>query len=233
MFDIIENKKISQKVIEQIQNMIMDGRLKAGDQLPPERQLTEQFQIGRPALREALKALEVLGLVECRHGLGNFIVDKVEDNFYKPLSLSFKLSGGDSQEILELRYLLETFAVRIAAKQASEEDVQALRELLQRMMDAPTHQEKSKYDKAIHYQIVSLCKNSLISHTYENVSYLLESFISQTVDLSYYSEGDSVESIYEEHKNIINAIAAHHEELAVSYMNIHLGNIDYYRLHKI
>jgi len=130
MFMAIENKKISQIVIEQIQEMIMKGELKKGDQLPPERVMTEQFQIGRPALREALKALEVLGLVERRHGLGNYIVNNVESNFFKPLSLSFKLNNGDVQEVLQLRYLIETFTVREAAKSATSNDIASLKHQL-------------------------------------------------------------------------------------------------------
>lgn len=233
MFVAIENKKIAQVVIEQIQTMIMEGQLKSGDRLPPERELTEMFHIGRPALREALKALEVLGLVECHHGLGNYIVNNVENNFFKPLSLSFKLSAGNVREILELRFLIETFAVRSAARLSTAEDVATLNEILQQMIDAPTPDEKSGFDQAIHNQIIHMCKNSLILNTYENVSYLMKSFIAQTVDLSYYAAGDSVERIYEEHRNIINAIEHHREELAVSYMNIHLGNIDEYQLHEI
>lgn len=233
MFTAVENKKISQIVIEQIQEMIMTGQLKAGDRLPPERELTELFHIGRPALREALKALEVLGLVECRHGLGNYIVNNVESNFFKPLSLSFKLGSGNVREILELRFLIETFAVREAAKLAQPEDIAVLKEILQHMTDAPTPAEKSAFDQEIHYQIVRMCRNSLILNTYENVSYLMRSFIAQTVDLSYYGEDDSVERVIEEHRNIIGAIENHREELAVSYMNIHLGNIDEYSLHEI
>ena len=233
MFTAVENKKISQIVIEQIQDMIMDGRLQAGDRLPPERELTELFQIGRPALREALKALEVLGLVECRHGLGNYIVNHVESNFFKPLSLAFKLSGGNVREILELRFLIETFAARTAARISAAEDVAVLRDILQQMIDAPTPSEKSGFDQAMHDHIVHMCRNSLISNTYENVSHLMKNFIAQTVDLSYYAENDSVEHIYTEHRNIIDAIENHQEDLAAACMNVHLGKIDEYKLHAI
>lgn len=233
MFTAAENKTISQVVIEQIQDMIFTGQLKEGDRLPPERELTQQFQIGRPALREALKALEVLGLVECRHGLGNFIVNRVDNNFFKPLSLSFKLSGGNPREILELRYLVETFAVRGAAKLSTKEDCTKLRHLLRQMKEAETPYEKSQWDQLLHYEIVRICENSLIMQTYESVSYLLKSFISQAIDLSYYSEGDSVETIYEEHRTIIDAIEAHDEDRAAACMNAHLGKIDGYQLHSI
>ncbi|MEA4988602.1 MAG: FadR/GntR family transcriptional regulator [Anaerovorax sp.] len=233
MFMAIENKKISQIVIEQIQEMIMRGELKDGDQLPPERIMTEQFQIGRPALREALKALEVLGLVERRHGLGNYIVNNVESNFFKPLSLSFKLSNGNVQEILQLRYLIETFTVREAAKLATFDDISFLNQKQKEMMEAETPDEKSQCDKDIHFKIARICNNSLILATFENASYLLENFIDQAVHLSYFAEEDSVERIYEEHKNIIDAIEKKDADLAVSFINIHLNNIRPDLLHGI
>ncbi len=233
MFMAIENKKISQIVIEQIQEMIMRGELKDGDQLPPERVMTEQFQIGRPALREALKALEVLGLVERRHGLGNYIVNNVESNFFKPLSLSFKLSNGNVHEILQLRYLIETFTVREAAKLATPEDISSLNQTQREMIEAKTPAEKSQCDRNFHFEIARICNNGLILLTFENASYLLDNFIDQTVHLSYFSEEDSVERIYEEHQNIIDAIAKKDEETAVSFIVAHLNNIRADRLHQI
>ena len=233
MFMAIENKKISQIVIEQIQEMIMKGELKAGDQLPPERIMTEQFEIGRPALREALKALEVLGLVERRHGLGNYIVNNVESNFFKPLSLSFKLNNGNVQEILQLRFLIETFTVREAAKMATTEDTSRLKEKQKTMIEAESPHEKSQCDKDFHFEIVRICKNGLILSTFENASYLLENFIGQAVYLSYFTAEDSIERIYEEHQNIINAIEKRDADLAASFMNIHLNNIRPELLHEI
>lgn len=229
----IENKKISQIVIEQIQEMIMKGELKDGDQLPPERVMTEQFQIGRPALREALKALEVLGLVERRHGLGNYIVNNVESNFFKPLSLSFKLNNGNVQEVLQLRYLIETFTVREAAKSATPNDVASLKQKQLQMMQAETPAEKSECDRNFHFEIARICNNSLILLTFENASYLLENFIDQTVHLSYFTKEDSIELIYEEHQKIIDAIEKKDEEAAVSFIVSHLDNIRPDLLHQI
>ena len=94
-----ESKKMSDQVIRHIQKMILDGELAEGDKLPPEREMTEQLGIGRPALREALKSLEMLGLVERQHGRGNFIVNNIQSSYFEPLSLSFMLSHGTQQEL--------------------------------------------------------------------------------------------------------------------------------------
>ena len=62
-------------VVEQIREMILKGKFKPGDKLPSERQLCEEFEVGRPSVREALRALEITGLIEIRHGEGAFVKD--------------------------------------------------------------------------------------------------------------------------------------------------------------
>jgi len=227
-----KNKKTSQLVIEHIQTMIMDGTLKAGDRLPPERELTEAFEIGRPALREALRALEVLGLIERRHGLGNYITNDVGNNFFKPLSLSFKLANRNINEILELRYAIEIYSVRQAAKKATADDVKRLYSIHEEMLTAETSEKKAEYDWKLHFEIANICNNSLIINTFENASYLFNHFIDQTVRMSNFPK-DSIERIYEEHLNIINAIENGDGELAAACLNRHLGNIDPALLHEI
>jgi len=225
VFQSIENKRISEIIIEQIEKMIMDGTLKVGDKLPPERELTEMFNVGRPALREALKALEVIGLIECRHGQGNFIVNNIENSLFKPLSLSFKLSNGNIEEILQLRYIIESFTSGQAAMVATEDDVKRLYDIMDNMINAPTEIEKSKYDKMFHYEIASICKNKLIMNLQESLSYLLDNFIEKTVRLSLFGE-DSIERIYSEHNRIIKAIEAHNSKEAVEATNYHLSQIN-------
>lgn len=231
MFEIIENKKISQMVIEQIQGMIMRGELKNGDKLPPERELTQTLNIGRPALREALKALEVMGVIESRHGQGNFVVNNTENSVFKPLSLSFKLSNGNIEEILELRRLIEDYTVKQAAILSDEKETEKLREIHNAMINAETTEEKSQFDKQFHYEIARISKNILINSLFESTSYLFDSFINKTVRMSFFGE-DSIDKIYEEHLNIIKAIEKHDDKEAAKMMQIHMNNIDVFLLNE-
>ncbi|MEL7648534.1 MAG: FadR/GntR family transcriptional regulator [Sedimentibacter sp.] len=225
MFETIENKKISQMVIEQIQGMIMRGELKNGDKLPPERELTQTLNIGRPALREALKALEVMGVIESRHGHGNFIVNNTENSVFKPLSLSFKLSNGNIEEILELRRLIEDYTARQAALFAEKDDTDRLYEIQSSMVKAGTTEEKSFYDKEFHYEIAKISKNILINSLLQSTSYLFDNFINKTVRMSYFGE-DSIDKIYKEHLEIIRAIEKHSPEDSARCMQAHLDNIN-------
>lgn len=224
MFSNVQSKSVSQIIIEQIQDIIMSGKLKAGDVLPSERELAETMNVSRPALREALKALEVMGIVECNQGRGNFIVNKVSENFYKPMSLAFKLSNGDYSEILELRKMVEFYTVPKAARCASPLDVAHLYGLIHQMRQAETPSEKSHLDRLFHSEIASISNNSLISSTLNDASYLLDSFTDETIRISSF-EGDSLEEIYNEHTKIVDAIKDHDEELSLEMIKLHLEGI--------
>ena len=103
---IEENVSVYKKVVAQIQEMIMHGELKKGDRLPPERQLAEMLGVGRPALKQAISALEVLGIIRSRQGDGNYITaDTVE--VINPLAMQFYLKNGKMDDILEFRYIME------------------------------------------------------------------------------------------------------------------------------
>ncbi|MGN0659848.1 MAG: FadR/GntR family transcriptional regulator [Emergencia sp.] len=219
-----QEQKTSDIVIRQIQKMILDGELSEGDKLPPEREMTERFSIGRPALREALKSLEMLGLIERRHGLGNFIVNNVHSSYFEPLSLSFMLNHGTPKEIIEMRYCLETFAVRKAAETATPTDILALRNNLKQMTAAETPSEKAAFDRAMHLEFARISNNTLLYNTMENISYLMDSFIEKSVRLSYF-EGDSIENIYREHGQIISCIEKHDPDGAAAAMEAHLDAI--------
>lgn len=216
-------------VIEKIQQMIIDGTLTVGDRLPPERELTEQLGVGRPALREALKALEILGLIESRHGSGNYVVNHVQESSFKPLSISFLLNNGSPSDVLDMRYCLECFAVRIAAAKADEKDIHHLNSLMDNMKAADNAADKAAADRDFHFEIVKISDNLLFRNTLESISFLMDNFIEHSLQLSYFGQ-DSVENVYREHLAIINAISSHNADAAETAMKKHLSRIDIDRL---
>jgi GntR family transcriptional regulator, transcriptional repressor for pyruvate dehydrogenase complex len=232
MFDSVENKSISQIIIEQIQNMILSGQLKTGDKLPPERQLIEMLKVGRPALREALKSLEVVGLIEKKHGQGNYITSNMESSFYKPLSLAFKLNNGNIEDILDLREVLETFTVRETALRANNEDIQRLYKIHENMIAENDDRKKSEYDRLLHYEIAKISGNKLIVSIMESTSYLMETFFDKTLYISLYEE-KSINVIYEEHLKLIQLIEKHDQVAAVEAIQSHLKKINIELLKKL
>jgi GntR family transcriptional repressor for pyruvate dehydrogenase complex len=133
MFDSIKSNKVSQHIIDQVRRAIFDGRLKPGDKLPSERELTEKFKVSKATLREALRSLEVLGFLEIRKGVsgGAFVTEvdmtKARDSFtnfllFKNLSL---------KDLSEVRLLLEPYIAEKATLSITQKDLSRLEELIQ------------------------------------------------------------------------------------------------------
>lgn len=222
MFNKINNSAVSQNIISQIQHQIIKGNLVAGDKLPSERDLTSQFNASRASIREALKSLEVLGLIESKQGDGNYITNNVTSSFYVPSSLSFKLSEGKLEEVVEYRQLIETFAVSKAVKTATEEDILELKNLQEKMITSKSNKKKIHYDFLFHNKIIELSQNNLIISSYENACFLMENFIENFPLKSI----NDVENVYSEHMEIIRYIEERELAKACEAVKLHLKSID-------
>ena len=116
MLTPIKNVKVYEIIMNQIKDIVKSGELKRGDKLPSERDLALKLNVSRTSVREAIKALETLGLIESKHGEGNYIRSDFEDILLEPLSIVFMLLGSDNNEILQLRNVIEPEVAKIAAE---------------------------------------------------------------------------------------------------------------------
>lgn len=119
------------EVVERILELVRTGNLKPGDRLPPERELIEIFGIGRPKLREGLRALDALGVTESRHGGGAYISDLDARRLLAPLDFYLSLTRTNMDESFDCRRVIEVEAVRQGVVRASEADVAKLRAMLE------------------------------------------------------------------------------------------------------
>ena len=120
MLTPIKSEKVYKIIMKQIKDIVKSGELKRGDKLPSERELALRLNVSRTSVREAIKALETLGLVESKHGGGNYIKNDFEDILLEPLSIAFMLLGSNNSEILELRKVIEPEVASMAAKNIKE-----------------------------------------------------------------------------------------------------------------
>lgn len=225
MFNPVKSKKIYQYVIEQIQEMIMNGTLKDGDKLPSERILAEELDVSRASIREAIRALEILGIVESRQGEGNFICLKIGERFFEPLSIMFKLGNGKPEEILKLRMIIEVEAAAIAATRIKDEEVLEIEALIKEFEDAENSEELAKIDQRLHYMILQIAGNSLMINLMDTISSLMESFIRKAQNIIE-SEVEWKAFLIQEHKGICDALCNRDPEKAASEMRKHLEDIE-------
>ncbi|MFZ5969557.1 MAG: FadR/GntR family transcriptional regulator [Bacillota bacterium] len=224
MFTPIQNKKVYQHVIEQIQEMVMDGTLKRGDRLPAERELAEELGVSRTSVREALRALEVIGIIESRQGEGNFIASNLDKSLFEPLSVMFKIHNGTSIDILELRIIIEVEAASLAAKRITEADKEDLRELVQRLADAEDENESTIIDKEIHYKIAEITGNYLIISVLNAISALMESFIKEArIRINNWMKERNL--LLDLHREICEAIIDMEPDRAAKAMKAHFNSV--------
>src|SRR4051812_45406837 len=121
---------LRQRVVGHIVELIRTGNLRPGDRLPPERELVEIFSISRPSLREAMRALSTLGIVESRHGGGTFVTDLEARTLLAPLDFFLQLSQVNLDDTFESRRIVEVEIVRKAAAQASRTDIADLNDMI-------------------------------------------------------------------------------------------------------
>jgi len=232
MFEKVKATKVYELVIEQIKEQINKGELRCGDRLPPERELCEKLNVSRTSVREALRALEMLGIFECRQGGGNFIKDHFEDSLIEPLSMAFMLNGNKIEEVMQIRIILESETAALAAAKISDAQLKELKDMSIQLNNTEDEKTSAALDKKIHYKIVQAADNFLIVTMMNAISSLVDSYIENAiVSISRNEEGKKI--LKKQHTCIIQSIEAHNSPLAAATMKEHLEYADnYLKLHQ-
>lgn len=130
----IHNPRLYEQVVEQIRDRVLNGELRDGDQLPTERELTEQLGVSRTVVREAMKALKQEGLVETQSGRGTFISYDTSRAVLRSLDLMMRIAPeGDWSHVIEIREIFEPEVAALAAQRATEEQIKAMQEAVSAM----------------------------------------------------------------------------------------------------
>jgi DNA-binding FadR family transcriptional regulator len=164
-FKPIKQSRISNEVTEQLKHAILLGQFQTGDKLPPERELAEQFQVSRVAVRESLRVLESAGFLSTRPGVtgGTFVTDLTFEhlsNAFIDLFLAEKIS---IPELVHVRVVIEPEVARLAALHADEESARQLRELLEaEEQPSLTLVEDLNKKTAVHYILGEICGNRFL-----------------------------------------------------------------------
>lgn len=206
----VQRVRTYEQVMAQIEDRILDGRLKAGDKLPSERDLSALLGVSRPSLRESLRVLEALGIVDIRPGGGAeggaVLVGEPGSGFVNLLKLQLALGQFEQTEVLETRIALETWCCEEAAVRATEQDHRELGLILDRMEDPNiTTAEFNKLDAAFHVRIAESTGNSLASHLMGSLRVAINrQMIEAYARLENWKETATV--VRREHRQILDAL---------------------------
>ena len=207
--------------IRTIQDMILDGRLRPGDRLPSERALSEALGVSRPTVREALRSLGAMNIVETRHGSGTFVTSLSVEELLRPLQFALALSDFALEHLFEVRLMLEPGAAALAAERAEEVELQRLQECLLRGSSADlSADELVALDIELHEEIATAAHNPLLERLLASISELAQESRLYTVQLP-----GVAEHTVDEHSDIVRAIRARDPGRARLAMNAHLARI--------
>ena len=166
LYTPVQSIKVFEQIADQIEQRILNGELRSGDRLPTERVLAEQFQASRTAVREAMKILAQKGLVEMRPGRGTIVINGAPEAMQNSIGLVMKLQVGEvggSDNLVEVREILETEIAALAAARATEDEITAMREAI-RVMDVSLSDADAYIaaDNQFHRALAKATQNSLI-----------------------------------------------------------------------
>jgi GntR family transcriptional regulator, transcriptional repressor for pyruvate dehydrogenase complex len=218
----IKSTRIYQEIVRQVKGMIAEGRLKSGDQLPPERDLAEKFVVSRTSVREALRALESLGLVEIRPGEGTFVREVSVESLIEPLALVMLSQREALGELFEARQLIEPALAALAARRATPEDVQEMERILEaQAKEVAAGRTGLEQDAQFHSAIGAAAHNRAITR----IAHAVMDLLRQSREDSLNTPGRPDRS-HNDHRRLLAAIRGRDENAARQAMIDHLEAVE-------
>jgi GntR family transcriptional regulator, transcriptional repressor for pyruvate dehydrogenase complex len=222
MYKAVRTSRLYEQIVKQIEESILSGALRPGDQLPSERELAQRFAVSRTAVREAVKALREKGLVEAYSGRGTFITNGTSQAIRQSLDWIMKVGAQDgSTHLAEMRSILEPEIAALAAMRIDEQHLGAMRDAF-RIMDRSREDPVAfiEADLDFHLALAEAVANPLILSLIDSIVGLLRE---QRMSI-FYVEGGPERGQYH-HKRILDAVENHDAERARSAMQAHLQQV--------
>ena len=210
---------MSAEIARRLVDYLLSGSVSPGSRLPSERQLAESFGVGRSAVREALAALSLIGLIEIRHGDGTYL--KRADSPLLPQVVEWGLLLGEqhTHDLIEARQRIEVVVAGLAAERRSETDLATLEVCLERMAnqaETGNHTAFVDADVEFHLVLADAAGNSALRDVLASIQSLLRAWIGRVIAEGY------EQSSYEEHIPIVAAVRAQDPAAASAAMDAHM-----------
>jgi GntR family transcriptional repressor for pyruvate dehydrogenase complex len=222
VFKVIRTSRLCEQIVQQIEDSVLNGSLKPGDQLPAEREMAQRFGVSRTAVREAVKALREKGLVEAYSGRGTFITDGTSQAARQSFDLMVKVVHQEgAPHLAELRLILEPGIAALAAARIEDEHLAAMREAVA-VMDR-SQKDPAAYIEAdldFHLALAEAAANPLILSLIDSIVGLLRE---QRLKIFNVQGGPQRGQLH--HKRILDAVERRDPEMAQAAMHAHLEQV--------
>ena len=221
-FETVRKVRRYEQVAEQIRRLISSGQLKPGDLLPPERELAVKLGVGRSSIRDAVRTLEVMGILEPRQGHGTVVRDLSTDALVVPLASILTRKREMVSELLDVRRMLEPALAARAARNATAEEIAEMGRILERHEGKLRRGEQAvDEDGEFHYALALAARNSVVLRVLDVLMDLLRESRSRSLQV----KGRPRRS-FEGHRRILAAIEKRDAKAAEAAVRKHLGEIE-------
>ena len=199
-----------QQIIDAFTQRLVEGQLRPGDQIPTEVELAERFGVARNTVREAIKILVAMGVLEIRRPVGTFVCSGFTDAMISPMLYGIILSRGDGyDELMDLREIMETGTMLTVIRNAADEEIETLQEPLAALRDACRKKKTSvddvfQKDNAFHEAVMDLSHNQVVSQIARTVRTMTYDMRYESVKLML-SEGRA-EELYQAHETLYRVL---------------------------
>lgn len=220
----IKRVKLYDEVAARIRGLIKSGELLPGQALPSERKLAEQYKVGRAVIREALKQLEVSGLVESRHGGGNYVREITVEHLVAPIANMLNGMHDLQKELMNARLIFEPQIAREAALRATPEDLELLKDVVRRQVEReaigkPTADEDAEF----HSLLARATHNAVVEQVMEVINNLLEESCARLLQ-----HGGRSQHSLQGNQLVLEAVLDHDPDAAQEAMAEHIRDIARY-----
>jgi GntR family transcriptional regulator, transcriptional repressor for pyruvate dehydrogenase complex len=215
-----QEMSVTSEAIEKVKEMILSGELQPGAKLPRENELAERLGVSRSSLREAVRALAALNVIETRQGDGTYVTSLTPEVLLEVIGFGIDLVTDPSVlEVFEVRRFLETAATAAAASRISDDELTSLRECMDRMARAESVEELVRIDEEFHHIVAGATNNTVLVALMDNLS-------SRTLRARLWRgvmQRGVVERTKEWHRAILEGLEARDPQLATAADLMHLA----------
>jgi len=177
-----QRTSLSDDIVKQITTLIASGVLKPGERIPSEKQLCQRFQVSRASVREALRSLSVLGILESHAGDGTFVAGDSLRYMERAFQWGMLLDRRAIEDLLETRLMLESHTASLAARKATQDDIRELAAAVRGMEEAVSDPQRYlEYDLKFHLRLAQASQNAILKNLVNTIRGYLEAWIRQAL----------------------------------------------------
>lgn len=215
-FEPIKKNSLVIELTRRLLDYIFSGSIQPGEKLPTERQLQEALNVGRSSIREAIKVLNVLGILEVRQGDGTYLTKSDSGFLLESIEWGLLLGEKNVMDVIEARKEIEITVAKFAAERCTQEEIKELLAILEKL-ERSSFNDFVELDVAFHLKLADMAKNSVFKNMLISIQSLLRTWIKLVIN-----EADNTDFSYSDHLNIYLAVSKKDQHEAEHAMRAHM-----------